>query len=146
MGVLSGIEDIIRDSVVAAIHSFSRPSGFHSVNEAELLVLRLASSKPPDWVFLTSLLREGDSFCTIGWAWFFIASWHLVNISEEEMDQAIKLNTSFVHIKRSANEVANSLAKERVGRPDMVIEIFAVYILVAAVFCFRDLTISSSVF
>ena len=58
MGVLSGIEDIIRDSVVAAIHSFSRPSGFHSVNEAELLVLRLASSKPPDWVFLTSLLRE----------------------------------------------------------------------------------------
>ena len=69
-----------------------------------------------------------------------------MNISEEEMDQAIKLNTSFVYIKRSANEVANSLAKERVGRPDMVIEIFAVYILVAAVFCFRDLTISSSVF
>lgn len=60
MGVLSGIDVIIRDSVVAFIHSFSRPSGFHSVNEAELLVLRLASGKQPDWVFvfLTSLLRE----------------------------------------------------------------------------------------
>lgn len=59
-----------------------------------------------------------------------------MNISEEEMDLAIKLNTSFVHIKRSANEVASGLVKERVGRPDMVIEIFAVYFLVAAVFCF----------
>lgn len=68
-----------------------------------------------------------------------------MNISEEEMDLAIKLNTSFVHIKRSANEIANGLAKERVGRPDMVIQIFAVYFLVAAVFCFWDLLISSSI-
>ena len=37
--------------------------------------------------------------------------WHLADAAEEMIDLCLKLNVLYVHIKRSANEVADRLAK-----------------------------------
>lgn len=50
-------------------------------------------------------------------------AWHLADVVEEVIDSASKLNVSFSHVKRSANEMVDALAKEGVGRSDIVVEI-----------------------
>lgn len=48
--------------------------------------------------------------------------WCLANVT---LELGLKLNVFFVYMKRSANEVAYGLAKEEVGKLDLVIKIFA---------------------
>lgn len=50
-------------------------------------------------------------------------AWRLADVVEEVIDSALKLNISFSHVKRSANEMVDALAKEGVGRSDIVVEI-----------------------
>lgn len=50
--------------------------------------------------------------------------WQLADSVAEVMELGLKFNVSFVHITRSANEIANSLAKEgvRTGRLDLLVK------------------------
>lgn len=59
---------------------------------------------------------EGESFCAIRWASRHSKSkalWCMIDIAEE-LDLAKKLNISFTHTRRAANEAADDLAKEGV--------------------------------
>lgn len=103
------------------ILSFSGPSGFCLVNEAELLKSRIGLCQSA-WLGLSNIIVEGDSSCAICWA---LGSGRLADVVEEVLELELMLNVPFVHIKGSANKVAVGLVKEGVGRPDLVIEIFA---------------------
>ena len=84
---------------------------FVSVNEAELLALRMALCQA-NHLGLSNLIAEGYSSYAIRWAsGSSRPPWRLTDIAEEVVDLGLKLNISFVLIKRSVNEVADHLAK-----------------------------------
>lgn len=50
--------------------------------------------------------------------------WRLADAAEEVLELALKLNASFVHVLCSANEAADSLAKEGAGLTILVVNMF----------------------
>lgn len=61
----------------------------------------------------------------------FVGRWGLrdiivvsADLFEEVLELAVKLNVSFIHVSCSVNEVADSLAKEGVGRLALVVVLF----------------------
>lgn len=65
--------------------------------------------RQPARLDLNSFVAEGDSLCATCWAsGFSKLTWRLADIAEEVLDLAVKLNVSFVHMRRSANEVVDS--------------------------------------
>ena len=69
-----------------------------------------ASKLNPQW-----LLVEGDSYCVIQWAsQSSNPPWNLADIIKEVVKLSHDLNRSFNHIKRSANQELDKIAKEGV--------------------------------
>ena len=117
----AGLGGVIRDAEGNILISYSGPTGFSSSNKAELLALKNgiheASKLNPQ-----RLLIEGDSYCVIRWASRASnPAWNLANIIEEVIQLSRELNGSFQHIKRSAKQEANKLAKEEVLKPALTI-------------------------
>lgn len=83
-----------------------------TLNEAESVSLR-AGLRVCVKLGIYNINVEGDSLYDIRWA----ASsskppWHLVDVMEEVIELALKLNVSFVLLLCSANEEVDLLAKE----------------------------------
>ena len=88
---------------------------------------------------LSNIIVEGDSFCAIGRAsGVSKAPWCLVDVSEKVVELGTKLKASFVHIKRSANKVADGLAEAGVGRLILAswFPLFFLFFWVVLFFCF----------
>lgn len=127
---------VIRGSSTKCMLSFVGPSCFGSANKTELLAVRMGLRQPAR-LDLNSFVAEGDSLCAASWAsGFSKLPWRLAVIAEEVLDLAVKLNVSFVHMRRSANEVVDSMAKEGFRRPELIIETSIYFFaLLGVLFC-----------
>lgn len=83
------------------ILSFSGPAGLCSVNEAELAALRLGIRERAK-LGLSNIIGEGDSWCANRWASRVTRPpWRLVDMVEEVIELASRINATFVHVLRS---------------------------------------------
>ncbi|XP_077223042.1 uncharacterized protein LOC143856662 [Tasmannia lanceolata] len=110
----AGIGGVLRNSEGEVVKAFSGPLGVADSTEAELraayqgfLVLgreRLAHS-----------LVEGDSVNVIRWLKGSVSPpWRFLRIFDEIKDLSVGCSVDFLHVRRSANDIADRLAKEGV--------------------------------
>ncbi|XP_010242179.1 PREDICTED: uncharacterized protein LOC104586589 [Nelumbo nucifera] len=116
---LAGIGGVIRDSSSKVLSMHSGPLGEGDSLKAELLALLkgLKLSKQAD---LKNLEIEGDSKIVISWTNSRgNAPWIYKHPLREIVSLAKELNASFTWIRRSANGIADSLAKQGVHKQQL---------------------------
>lgn len=97
---------------------------FCLVNGAKLIAFRTGLGEA-NRLSIHSYIVEGDFSCVICWASVSSACpWRLADAAEEVLKLAVKLNASFVCVLCSANEAADSLAKDGVGLTILFVNMF----------------------
>eukprot|EP00268_Persea_americana_P065005 TRINITY_DN8614_c0_g1_i4.p1 TRINITY_DN8614_c0_g1~~TRINITY_DN8614_c0_g1_i4.p1 ORF type:complete len:144 (-),score=24.76 TRINITY_DN8614_c0_g1_i4:84-515(-) len=120
---MAGVGGVIRNHEGSILLSYSGPASFCSINKAKVLALKIGLREAKN-LNVTHLSVEGDSFCAIQWAAKKSKPpWYLLDIIEEVLDISKSLDVSFYHINRSANKVADHLAKEGVSRQSLLISL-----------------------
>ena len=141
------LDGLVRDSNGHILFSYSGPADLCIVNKAELLA-PLTGFREASRCNLLGLRLEGDSSCTIRWtSGKANPPWQLVDTFEEVKDLFLRLRASFNHNNRSANGEADRLAKEGIGKPDLIFQFlpclldFLVFFrsCIGAVFCMTQL-------
>ena len=119
---LAGIEGVIHDSNSLNVVSFSDSVCHCSINKVELLALRQGLQEASH-MKLQPLLVEGDLECVLRWVSRRSAPpWRLLDVLGEVKDLARNLNANLSHIRWSANEVADILAKEGVHHQTLFVD------------------------
>lgn len=110
--------DLSRDSACLTILYSSGPVGLCSDNRAEMQVMGLSEAHSLN---LSHILVEREFImCHQGGLGSFKAPWAFADVVEEVQDLSKERVVSFTHVKRSANSVAEVLAKEGVSRPNFL--------------------------
>ncbi|XP_077230145.1 uncharacterized protein LOC143863347 [Tasmannia lanceolata] len=117
----AGIGGVLRDHLGNLIMHFSKPAEICDANEAEVSVLLFALQ----WYAnhnLGPLIVEGDSSNTIAWASNQTGGlWRMASKIDEIRDLNSSPRPLLRHRRRSANDWADSLAKERVDQDGLSI-------------------------
>ena len=113
---LAGFGGLLRTSTGQVMKVYSGPAGSCTSNEAESRALlegvRLLKDESR-----TPLVIEGDSALTIAWAKGTCPPpWHLKLLFDEIWDITLEWQVSWSKVPRSANSLADNLAKQGVRR------------------------------
>ncbi|XP_077232486.1 uncharacterized protein LOC143869814 [Tasmannia lanceolata] len=118
----AGIGGVLRNSEGDVVQAFSEPIGVADSTEAEVRAayqgfLMLGSER------VANTIVEGDSVNVIRWLKGSVnPPWRFLRLFDEIKDISVGCSVDFLHVRRSANEIADSLAK--VGVVKQSLELF----------------------
>ncbi|KAG9449628.1 hypothetical protein H6P81_009593 [Aristolochia fimbriata] len=114
----AGIGGTLSDSTGQHIMFYSGPAGIATCNEAESQAL-LTRLKLFNQLFQGPLQVQGDSALAISWAKGAPPPWKLKRVYDEIHDLMQGQQLDWTHIPRSANSMADRLAREGTQRPNL---------------------------
>ncbi|XP_077249006.1 uncharacterized protein LOC143888448 [Tasmannia lanceolata] len=112
----SGFGGLLRDHDGAVKWAFSGPNGISDSSEAEVKAAYYGILHM-ERTLLDKVIMEGDSSNVVRWlAGLAPPPWRFLSFFDEIADWVANSSISFLHIRRTANEEADALAKSGVNR------------------------------